>query len=261
MAAISSCLDELLIRSKSRIKIKSPRSRPEAGTGQNWPIPYEKSEKAFAGMKSQLRVVLIGVLQTILAAAACFPSHAQELGWLCLTDSSRLQPLPLALAWQDDHQDWTVAGAAEPDPGKPRTLIARPGQGVLISSLEGHFEFRNLTSRQWFDDLEVHVEFLIPKGSNAGVKLQGLYEIQIRDSHGKKQPTASDCGGVYPRAELLPRYHTTDQGVPPPNQRRQTGRPVANPGYPLPGAPFRYRWQEDRQCSLSQSGPQWSGDP
>jgi hypothetical protein len=166
-------------------------------------------------MKSQSPVVLIWLLQTIMATAACFPSHAQELGWLCLTDPSRLQPLSLALAWQDDHQDWTVAGAAEPDPGKPRTLIARPGRGVLISSLEGHFEFRNLTSRQWFDDLEVHVEFLIPKGSNAGVKLQGLYEIQIRDSHGKKQPTASDCGGVYPRAELLPRYHTTDQGVPP----------------------------------------------
>ena len=36
------------------------------------------------------------------------------------------------------------------------------------------------------------------------MKLQGLYEIQIVDSHGAKRLTGSDCGGVYPRAELLP---------------------------------------------------------
>jgi len=53
--------------------------------------------------------------------------------------------------------------------------------------------------------------------------LQGLYEIQIRDSCGKKQPTGSDCGGVYPRAELVPHYHTTDQGAPP---RTNAARPA-----------------------------------
>jgi hypothetical protein len=160
-------------------------------------------------------IVVITAFQAILAATACFPLHAEDRDWLDLTDPAKAQPLPMVMAWQDDYTDWTVAGAAELDPDMPGTLAARPGDGVLISSLEGHFEFRNLTSRQWFSDLEVHVEFLIPKGSNAGIKLQGLYEIQIRDSYGKKQPTASDCGGVYPRAELLPRYHTTDQGVPP----------------------------------------------
>ena len=63
--------------------------------------------------------------------------------------------------------------------------------------------------------LDNHVEFLIPKGSNSGVKLQGLYEIQIRDSWGVKAPKGSDCGGIYPRAELKPKYHYLDKGVPP----------------------------------------------
>ena len=76
-------------------------------------------------------------------------------------------------------------------------------------------EFSNLTSNQLFGDIEAHIEFLIPKGSNGGVKLQGLYEIQIRDSHGKENPTASDCGGIYPRAEEIPRYHLIDEGFPP----------------------------------------------
>jgi hypothetical protein len=56
---------------------------------------------------------------------------------------------------------------------------------------------------------------MIPKSSNSGVKLQGLYEIQIYDSHGVKKPKASDCGGIYPRAEMEPVYHHIDAGVPP----------------------------------------------
>ena len=166
-------------------------------------------------MKAQLLIAALLVFQTILTTTSCFPCHAQQDDWVCLTDPAKPQPFPQTTAWQDDHPDWTVAGAVTLDPSQPENLRAQPGQGVLISSLAGHFAFRNLTSRQWFDDLEVHVEFLIPKGSNAGIKLQGLYEIQILDSYGKKHPTASDCGGVYPRAELLPHYHTTDQGVPP----------------------------------------------
>lgn len=112
---------------------------------------------------------------------------------------------------------WIVAGDAQLDPTvkSGRKLLAVPGRGVLISSLEGLAMERNLRSKQHFADLEVHVEFLISKGSNAGVKLQGLYEIQILDSFGQKKLHGDSCGGVYPRAELTPRYHTIDEGVPP----------------------------------------------
>lgn len=130
--------------------------------------------------------------------------------WIALIGEEELE------AWQGESESWIVAGDAALDPQNERGLVATPGRGVLISSLNGRAEFRNLTSKQCFADQEVHVEFLVPKGSNAGVKFQGLYEIQIADSHGKEKPTASDCGGIYPRAELKPRYHTIDEGVPPP---------------------------------------------
>src|SRR5262249_46466054 len=57
---------------------------------------------------------------------------------------------------------------------------------------------------------------------NSGIKLEGLYEIQMADSWGVERPTASDCGGIYPRAELLPRYHHIDKGYPP---RTNASRP------------------------------------
>src|SRR5207249_1277417 len=69
---------------------------------------------------------------------------------------------------------------------------------------------------------EAHVEFLIPKGSNSGVKFQGLYEIQIYDSWGVKDLKGSDNGGIYPRAEMEPRYHHIEKGTPP---RTNASRP------------------------------------
>ncbi|MFZ4646795.1 MAG: 3-keto-disaccharide hydrolase, partial [Gemmataceae bacterium] len=59
------------------------------------------------------------------------------------------------------------------------------------------------------------IEFLIPQRSNSGIKLMGLYEVQITDSHGKSKMTGSECGGIYPRAELLPKYRHLDEGIAP----------------------------------------------
>jgi Domain of Unknown Function (DUF1080) len=56
---------------------------------------------------------------------------------------------------------------------------------------------------------------MIPKGSNSGVKMMGLYEIQIFDSFNVKETTGADCGGIYPRAEDQPKYHHIDKGTPP----------------------------------------------
>lgn len=111
--------------------------------------------------------------------------------------------------------DWIRAQDASLDPSNREALVAKPGRGVLISTLRGREKSRNLISRERFGDLEVHVEFLLAENSNAGVKLHGLYEIQLRDSHGIQKPTAQDCGGIYPRAEKKPRYHTIDEGIPP----------------------------------------------
>ena len=56
----------------------------------------------------------------------------------------------------------------------------------------------NLVSDRKFGDMELYVEFLIAKGSNSGVYLQGLYEVQIFDSYGSSElMKTSDGGGIY----------------------------------------------------------------
>jgi len=148
--------------------------------------------------------VLVGGLVVGLARAPA----ADSCGWTDLIGSD-----PWA-AWDGLPQQWTIAGDAALDAKNPRRLVPKPGSGVLVNGAQGG-KTQDLTSKQSFGDVELHVEFMIPQGSNSGVKLQGLYEIQIADSHGVERPTASQCGGIYPRAELRPRYHTIDEGTPP----------------------------------------------
>jgi hypothetical protein len=73
----------------------------------------------------------------------------------------------------------------------------------------------NLESREEYQDVDVQLQFAIPKQSNAGVKLMSRYEIQILDTYGAKQLSGDSCGGIYPRAEEKPSYHHIDRGVPP----------------------------------------------
>jgi hypothetical protein len=99
------------------------------------------------------------------------------------------------------------------DPADSSRLLPIAGSGVIINGPDGNT--RNLLSKQEFGDVEAHFEFLIPQRSNSGVKLHGLYEVQIVDSQAAKRLTGSDSGGIYPRADMLPRYHHLDDGFAP----------------------------------------------
>ena len=146
-----------------------------------------------------------------VASTGCLAASAiaAEQQWINLGCDAALQ------AWQGDGSAWTLAGDAILDPNQESNLIAMPGTGVLVSLEKEKTLLSNLSSNSQFGDLEAHLEFLVPTGSNGGVKFQGLYEIQIRDSYGKEKLSADDCGGIYPRAELKPRYHLIDEGFSP----------------------------------------------
>ncbi len=98
-------------------------------------------------------------------------------------------------AWEDA-AGWREAGEAGVDPADPGRLAVRAGTGVIVS--EGAAGY--LLTRERFGDVAVHVEFLIPRGSNSGVYFGGSHEVQILDSHGVATPDypGNECGGIYP---------------------------------------------------------------
>lgn len=146
---------------------------------------------------------LFCVLLTLLEACP-LAAPAADNDWIDLTNLD---------AWRKPDKRWLLAGRVAVDTDNPRLLTAATGTGILVNGKKGRA--RDLLSKREFGDVEVRLEFLIPRRSNSGVKLQGLYEIQICDSWGVKKPKGSDCGGIYPRAELRPKYHYLDKGVPP----------------------------------------------
>jgi hypothetical protein len=108
---------------------------------------------------------------------------------------------------------WHAAGDVKLDK-TGRRLVGAEGMGAFVNGKGGREP--DLYTKEAFGDIEVEVEFLLAKGSNSGVKFHGLYEIQLCDSFGKKgELTGSDCGGIYPRANLLPVYRYLDKGVAP----------------------------------------------
>lgn len=75
--------------------------------------------------------------------------------------------------------------------------VPEPG-GRILNGTSGRTA--NLVSDRKFGDIELYLEFMLAKGSNSGVYLHSLYEVQIFDSWGSTEPvTSSDCGGIYHR--------------------------------------------------------------
>lgn len=103
---------------------------------------------------------------------------------------------------------WIETGKAELNPTDEKKLKATDGSGVLLSE---YGKTVNLITKDSHGDVQVDLEFMISKGSNSGVYLQGRYEIQIYDSWGKPKPGSGDCGGIYARYD----GKKTFEGTPP----------------------------------------------
>lgn len=86
-----------------------------------------------------------------------------------------------------DHQD-------------PARLLAKsPGSGAVM--FNSNAKTQDWISTSTFGDLDLSLEFTIAKGSNSGVYVHGLYEVQIFDSFGTPvdKLETKDCGSIYHR--------------------------------------------------------------
>ena len=139
--------------------------------------------------------------------ALALSARSADDGWTDLLKSGPDSP------WKEVAKGWIFAADTGLDPANPRRLKVRP-DAVWVNGETGRV--RDLITKSNYGDCEVHVEFLIAKGSNSGIKFHAVYEIQILDTYGTtKKLTGDSMGGIYPRAEDKPKYHHIDDGVPP----------------------------------------------
>ena len=124
------------------------------------------------------------------------PPFVLEEGWRPLLNGKDLTGWK---AQEGTHEWFTTKGIRWERLLSPSRLIGIPEPaGTILNGPNGRT--KNLVTDEKFGDLELYLEFMIPKGSNSGVYLQGLYEIQIFDSHGSQESMkTSDGGAVYHR--------------------------------------------------------------
>jgi 3-keto-disaccharide hydrolase len=139
--------------------------------------------------------------------AVAIPARADEPAWIPVMAKD-------LDAFKPPHGDWQPVSEVTLDAANPRKLVGKEGSGAWYNGPKGRTN--NLYTKQKYGDLEVSLEFMMSKGSNSGIKFHGHYEIQILDSFGKKELTGDDCGGVYPRADIIKgRYTHLDKGIAP----------------------------------------------
>lgn len=132
-----------------------------------------------------------------LAGAAAFAADApyqQGKGWQALISPKNKD----FEKWTAEHgkgHEWYRAGMVKAE-GKTLQGDGKPGD-IILNGPKGKTD--NIATTAKFGDCELYLEFMVPQGSNSGVYLHGLYEIQVFDSFGVEKPKTSDCGAVYHR--------------------------------------------------------------
>jgi hypothetical protein len=123
------------------------------------------------------------------------PPFLSEPGWRPLLNGADLS------GWHSmdgsQHEWFTTKSVTWKRVFNPTHLTAKAAPGDrIVNGKDG--KTANLVTAAKFGSFELYLEFMLARGSNSGVYLHGLYEIQIFDSQGYTGPlTLGDCGGVY----------------------------------------------------------------
>ncbi|MDF7822065.1 DUF1080 domain-containing protein [Runella sp. MFBS21] len=120
---------------------------------------------------------------------------------ICVITQAQTISLDDLSAFKNPSSNWSIVGNATADLNQNNVMTTTPGKGVLACiHPRGKYgrEF-DLISNFEHGDADVEVEFMMAKGSNSGIYLQGRYEIQLFDSWGVKQPHVHDLGAIYER--------------------------------------------------------------
>ncbi len=94
--------------------------------------------------------------------------------------------------------NWQLVGSVTADLNTKHDIQSTEGDKVLLN-LPSEAANGNLFTNFEHGDMDLSLSFMMPKGSNSGIYLQGRYEVQLLDSWKVEKPSYSDCGGIYQR--------------------------------------------------------------
>lgn len=151
----------------------------------------------------------LGMALLFSVAIPVYGQHNTDADWTAI-------PLEDLHAFENPGANWMVAAEAWGDYTEHGELERiKEGKGIVINHPSKNNRTQ-LVTKQHFGDVEISLEFMMAKGSNSGVYLQGKYEVQLADSWMKVRPASGDCGGIYQRWDRSrPAGMKGYEGIPP----------------------------------------------
>jgi Domain of Unknown Function (DUF1080) len=110
-------------------------------------------------------------------------------------------PLSDLIGFKNPSNNWQIVGNITAG-FQDEILKTQLGKGVLFNKMDKKDLYKpnqELFTAFEHGDIYLELDFMMPKGSNSGIYLQGRYEVQLFDSWGVKNPKQVDCGGIYQR--------------------------------------------------------------
>ena len=107
-------------------------------------------------------------------------------------------PLQNLNAFRPVGSNWKLVSDVFYDVNKKGGGLTKSGSNILVNDPSGKSNDHLFTKLE-HGDMDLELDYMMEKGSNSGVYLQGRYEVQLFDSWGVKDAKFSDCGAIYQR--------------------------------------------------------------
>jgi len=115
-----------------------------------------------------------------------------------LADQSGIDLKDLS-SFKDPGKTWSVAGGVTANLNETNVLNITKGTGILVNLPTKKTHGTDLLTVASHGDIVLDLDYMIAKGGNSGIYLQGVYEIQLEDSWGRINASAANNGGIYQR--------------------------------------------------------------
>ncbi|MBC8153163.1 MAG: DUF1080 domain-containing protein [Bacteroidetes bacterium] len=146
---------------------------------------------------SRLTVALLAVGLTWVVGTGPTLAQSSSLTSLPLSDLSAFRGVTASTV----APNWRIVSDVMADVNQKDALTTKPGTGILANQPakpEYGRQFNLLTTLE-HGDLDLELDYMMAKGANSGVYLQGRYEVQLFDSWGVKTAGIHDNGAIYER--------------------------------------------------------------
>jgi len=131
---------------------------------------------------------------------------------------------------------WSTAASIAGSASEKKWKSVKPGKAIIHNTDKKEAKPKDIVSILEHGDVELEIEFMIPKSSNSGIYFMKRYEVQILDSFGKSDEDLSfgDCGGI---------YQIWDDSKPTNKEKGFEGTPPTTNASTAPGAWQKFRVQ------------------